>query len=172
MRGYPTFAEALEHALEAAHDDAPRGDRFVYLPASAAPFVFVYSRGAIAERTPSALNDPRRERGPYASAGAPVQEVREVHTATPPPAVDAQPASPRRRVLSPEQQRALLEMAALGGPLRPDFTAPELRRTFRRLAREFHPDRHPALDAVGQARLSQIFADLAEHYRLLMTLFE
>src|SRR5262249_17528127 len=44
MRGYPTFDEALKHALDAAHDDAPRGDQFVYLPASAAPFVFVYSR--------------------------------------------------------------------------------------------------------------------------------
>jgi len=171
MRGYPTFAEALEHALEAPHDEAPRGDRFVYLPASAAPFVFVYSRGSIAERTPDAIHGPRREQGPYAQAGAAVHEVRELHTPAPVAEPDTAPVHPKRS-LTPAQQQAVLEMAALGAPLGPGFTAQELRRAFRRLARDYHPDRHPSSDAAAQARLSEIFADLADHYRCLMALFE
>src|SRR5262245_46205860 len=76
MRGYPTFAEALEHALEAARDDAPRpGDRFVYLPASAAPFVFVYSRAPQTTNTADALlSNVERERGPYAQTATAVAE--------------------------------------------------------------------------------------------------
>jgi hypothetical protein len=171
MRGYPTFAEALEHALEAARDDAPRaGDRFVYLPASAAPFVFVYSRASVATKSSGVHDDARRDRGPYAG----VQEVRHLHTPAPPmPEVEplSTPAALRRSLTS-EQQRAVLEMAALGAELRPDFTAPELRRAFRRLARQYHPDRYPDADAAGQARLAQIFSDLTDHYRCLMTLFE
>lgn len=174
MRGYPTFAEALENALEASRDDAPRGgDRFVYLPASAAPFVFVYSRASasVATRPAAGLGEVARERSPFGQHG---QEVRHLHTPAPPePETEPLTTSlPPMRSLTPDQQRAVLEMAALGAQLRPDFTAAELRRAFRRLARQYHPDRYPDADATGQQRLSQIFADLTDHYRSLMTLFE
>jgi hypothetical protein len=176
MRGYPTFAEALEHALEAAGDDAPRtGDRFVYLPESAAPFVFVYSRAAVATRTADALlNHGGRERGPFAkttTAAAVAEPPIERNWEPEPVEISVRPPVPAHP-LTPEQRNAMEEMVALGAHIRPDFTAPELRRAFRRLARQYHPDRHPATSPEEQAHLSQIFADLTEHYRCLMTAIE
>ena len=177
MRGYPTFAEALEHALEAARDDSPRtGDRFVYLPASAAPFVFVYSRADVSRRTADALIDKNldRERGPYADVATAVAEPPvQPHGNWEPEPVEISVRPPvLPHPLTPEQQHAMAEMIALGAHLRPDFTAPELRRAFRRLARQYHPDRHPSISPEEQAHLSQIFGDVAEHYRCLMSIFD
>jgi curved DNA-binding protein CbpA len=58
-------------------------------------------------------------------------------------------------------------LVRLGANLEPDFTASELRTTFRRLARQFHPDRHPGSSDAEKARLSRLFTDLNDHHRLL-----
>ena len=180
MRGYPTFAEALEHALDGARDDAPKsGDRFVYLPASAAPFVFVYSRGAMANATSrtadALLGSIERERGPFAMGTATATVMLDPEPDPVWASSDAQPAirpPVPAHVLTPEQEEAVAQMSALGAPLRGDFTAPEVRRAFCRLARIYHPDRHPDTSPEELAHLNEIFADLAEHYRLLMRVFE
>ena len=49
-----------------------------------------------------------------------------------------------------------------------DFTERELRSAFRMLARQFHPDRHPAISRSEQARLSTSFADLRANYERLL----
>jgi hypothetical protein len=147
MRGYPTFAEALAHALDAAPDtDHQQGGRFVDLPESTAQFIamhlMVVASGARAQAAYyDALPQPRGPLFPM-------------------------------RGLTAHQQRAVDEMAALGVRLGPNFTETELRRAFRRLARQYHPDRHPDSGAVAQARLARIFGDVSQHYRCLMALFE
>lgn len=77
-----------------------------------------------------------------------------------------------RRALTAEQQRALAELVALGATLDPDFTVRELRSAFRFLVRRCHPDRHPGSSPAEQARLSQLFAVVTEHYRCLGAVFE
>jgi len=79
---------------------------------------------------------------------------------------DRQPSRPSRRLTSREED-ALNALVRLGANLRPDFTAPELRTTFRQLARQYHPDRHPASSDAEKARLSRLFADINDHHRLL-----
>jgi hypothetical protein len=165
MRGRPTFTEALEEALSAAQDDTPRvADRYVFLPASAAPFVFVYSRPAHSA-TPA-----RTSAGPTSAARA--SRAYESPTTAAPRTTPARAPIRTSRSLNPRQQRAVDAMTALGARLDGDFTAAELRRAFRRLAREYHPDRHPDSTPSETARLSRLFADLSDHYRCLLELFE
>lgn len=68
------------------------------------------------------------------------------------------------------QARALAEFARLGVRLHRPFTTRELRRAYRALARAVHPDRHPGLDPADQARLTDEFAAINAHYRLLLSL--
>jgi curved DNA-binding protein CbpA len=56
----------------------------------------------------------------------------------------------------------------LGARLTADFTAEELRRAYRKLALEYHPDRHPGSTEPQEARLTRILADLNEHHRHLL----
>jgi hypothetical protein len=155
MPGSVDFEDLLDEALSAAQDDTPKiEDRYVYLPASAAPFVFVYSRTASAVTPREALD-----------AASAARASRAYGRPAPSPRVGSS------RPLSPMQQRALDEMLALGARLHGDFTASELRRAFKMLAREYHPDRHPHTTAEEQERLAALFADLAEYYRCLLTLF-
>jgi len=87
--------------------------------------------------------------------------------------VSAPPSPPRpTRVLSPRQHEALRDLAELGATLSADFTARELKGTFRTLARIYHPDRHPGCSEFEKARLSRQFATLHEAYRRLVTLVD
>jgi len=158
----PSFAETLDEALVAAQDGTSDDERFVYLPASAAPFVFVYSRPNTAEVAGRPVESADRVRQVYARAAG---------TATLAPPAET-PAARMTRALTPPQQRAFDAMISLGARLRGDFTAVDLRRAFRRLAQEYHPDRHPDCTPAEQAHLSRTFADLAEHYRCLLSVFE
>lgn len=85
-----------------------------------------------------------------------------------------EPAEVRRpvRTLSSVQQRALECLTALGARLVPDFTAAELRREYRQLARRVHPDRHPHASTEQHARLSREFSDATDAYRLLLGVVE
>jgi hypothetical protein len=108
---------------------------------------------------------------PYAFAGRNRYVVGERETSSEPKprrfCVAREADDPRRpRTLSAGQSMALARLNALGASLPPDFTDRELRSAFRRLARRFHPDRHPG-DRPSQARLAQIFRECVEHYRRL-----
>jgi hypothetical protein len=83
-------------------------------------------------------------------------------------AADAAVAPSRSRALTPSQERALDKLIECGASLRGDFTGRELRSAFRMLARQFHPDRHPAISQSEQARLSLLFADLRANYERLL----
>jgi hypothetical protein len=83
----------------------------------------------------------------------------------------AAPTPRPRRTLTSRQERALGELVKLGANLTRDFTASELRRAFRMLARQYHPDRHPDSSDSAKARLSRLFAEAAENYRQLLDAF-
>jgi hypothetical protein len=172
MRTRPSFAETLDEAIGAAQDDTPPvADRFVYLPVSAAPFVFVYSRPSAAVTAldaPAAAAPAARARLAYRGPTASVRTSGATANSTVAPAFAAPGLS---RAFTPRQQRAFDAMTALGARLRGDFEAADLRRAFRKLAHEYHPDRHPTSTPVELAHLSRTFADLSEHYRCLSALF-
>jgi hypothetical protein len=73
------------------------------------------------------------------------------------------------RILSAREQRALRGLVALGADLDAQFTADQLRRAFRILARRYHPDRHPDTDAAATARLARTFAEVVECHRCLLS---
>jgi len=77
-------------------------------------------------------------------------------------------SSPAWRPLDAREARALATFRALGGDdLDPQALEHDLRRVFRRLARRYHPDRHPGLDGPARAALAARFATLVEAYRVL-----
>lgn len=81
----------------------------------------------------------------------------------PPPCVER----PRRR-LTAVQHDALETLRRAGAhDLQSDYLASELKSAFRRLARQFHPDRHPAANAETHARLAAAFRQVRDAYRAL-----
>ena len=81
----------------------------------------------------------------------------------PPPPVE----HPRRR-LTAAQYDALETLRRAGAKdLRADYLVAELKSAFRRLARQFHPDRHPTADAETRARLTNAFRQVRDAYRAL-----
>ena len=68
------------------------------------------------------------------------------------------PVTQKHRHLTSAQRQALDTLVALGARLDDAFTARDLHSAFRTLARRYHPDRHPGLDAHGTARLAETFA--------------
>jgi hypothetical protein len=127
--------------------------------------VLEHTLGAIQPDTPLSGTSPSFRLAPPPSF---LFGSRRFHVKSTPygPRDDRQPSPPSRRLTSREQ-RALDALVRLGANLRPDFTAPELRTTFRRLARQYHPDGHPASSDAEKTRLSRLFADLNDHHRLL-----
>jgi hypothetical protein len=81
------------------------------------------------------------------------------------------PAAPprSRRRLTALQWRALDSFNRLGAGVSVDFSASELRSTFRRLARRYHPDRHPGASEPERQRLSREFTTLRNSYDTLLT---
>jgi len=60
-----------------------------------------------------------------------------------------------------------MALNALGADLGEYLSVNTLRRAFRRLARRYHPDRHPGSGAAELHRLACLFAEATEHYRVL-----
>jgi hypothetical protein len=79
-----------------------------------------------------------------------------------------EPVARWRSSLTPEQHVALGDLQGLGAQLRSDFTRDDLRRTFRALARRYHPDRHPHADEMLKAELSVLFRRLRTAYMILL----
>jgi curved DNA-binding protein CbpA len=75
------------------------------------------------------------------------------------------------RALSDREREAMAAFEALGAPLSPAFTADELRRAFRTLARAYHPDRHGDRGAHEQARFGELFTRARAAYETLIGLF-
>jgi hypothetical protein len=72
-----------------------------------------------------------------------------------------------RRQLKPVEESALQTLLRLGAALDGNFTARELRSTFRTLAQRYHPDRHPHVSDAERTRLGSTFAELTSAYGVL-----
>ena len=81
-----------------------------------------------------------------------------------PPVSQTLPALPP---LTPREQMALAALNDLGAGLDDRVSSEDVRRAFRRLAHRYHPDRHPGSSRAEQERLSRLFAEMTDHYRLL-----
>jgi hypothetical protein len=141
MAGRKAFVDVLEEALDGYQPEAaPRGTH----PSLgfATPSIFIFQSGV-----PTARN------GSFAYA-----------VAAPPP-----PRQPRR-TLSPRQQDALDAFVQFGASLGDNFTDTELRRAFRALALQYHPDRHPDSSDTQRAHLSVRFSQLHDAYESLKSL--
>lgn len=94
--------------------------------------------------------------------------------ANPPTAVPLIEVTPkparRRRTLSARDQQAFDALIDLGAALDVDFTADDLRRQFRQLARRYHPDRHPDSTQAVRVRLADAFARVRAAYERLRPL--
>ena len=85
------------------------------------------------------------------------------------------PAAPAGQRLQPRtstEHEAFRTFQDAGAALAPAFTAPELKRAFRRLARDLHPDRHPTTSDVERNRLGAAFAAVRENYLRLLAIFD
>ena len=153
-----TFADVLDDALGVTPGPVSYASRsattFTQQPVN--PFLFVKMPAFAGARVTYGTATWTKPAGTQAVAEAP------------------EPAEVRRpvRTLSGVQQRALECLTALGARLIPDFTAAELRREYRQLARRVHPDRHPHASAEEHARLSREFSDATDAYRLLLGVVE
>jgi len=105
-------------------------------------------------RSPSAAAGPAPQGRPSAGAGSPSGSAGDGRS---------RPVRP----LNDREARALATLRALGGDLDVGALDRDLRRVFRRLARRYHPDRHPGLDAPARAALAARFSTLVEAYRVL-----
>ena len=87
----------------------------------------------------------------------------------PPPAAGRGPATPPRPrlALSPSGREALERLRQWGADLPDDFTAEELKRAYRHLARQFHPDHHATAPAATRAALGSAFHQIHVAYRQL-----
>ena len=178
LRG-EAFADVFERELRRlafAPETTPAGSPRTAQTVPINPFVFV-------NQTPVTV--PSQTLRPAGAVAGPVTVLSspQPEPAPTPPAAAAVPAGVRTRVeprsdrkpariLMARERRALRELIALGADLHADFTASELRRAFRILARRYHPDSHPHLDEATKARLALTFAGVAESYRCLAAAVE
>ena len=103
--------------------------------------------------------------------GAPARPASPTHPQDPPPPRHTPPPVPAIR-LTRLEARAVEALNRMGAGLDDRVSLDTLRRAFRRLARRYHPDRHPGTSAVEQDRLARLFAEATDHYRLLAAALE
>jgi hypothetical protein len=147
VRSAATFAELLEAELKCTNVRHAASAR--NRPLTAALFVFDLPR--------SAGVAPRRD--PLQPFYTPTQEERATGRAETPP-------TPKIR-LNACERRALAALNDLGADLGESLSLSTLRRAFRRLARRYHPDRHPGSSAAEHERMARVFVEVTEHYRVL-----
>lgn len=140
----PCFADLLDAALAVpAAADAAEPRRWARTPAAPAASTVLLFATPLTSRVPRWL----------AAAGAPAAR-----------------RSPHR--LTADQQQAFDRLRLLGAELHAGFTAGELRREFRRLARRFHPDAQGSGTAVDRAAAARCFAEAADACRRLSTVLD
>lgn len=88
--------------------------------------------------------------------------------AAPPRVAPARHAPRPRRRLNSLQAIAFDVLNRAGARLAEDFTNPELKAAFRRLARELHPDRHPDASVDRRTALAVQFAVVRDAYEQLL----
>lgn len=79
----------------------------------------------------------------------------------------ATPATRRPHALTDVQRLALEGLVLLGAELTDAFTADDLRREYRRLARRYHPDGRADAGPLERAQMARSFAAAADDYRCL-----
>ena len=184
MRCGASFAEVLDATLrgyqpEVTVQPATASCRPTTLPPN--PFLFTLHARAATVQQPLNLADAMRVGVPsgatvagssaaQASASVPREEgARAAARAVAElPRTRATPRAPRRK-LTPLQQRSLDAFVDAGASIGPDFSADEVRSAYRRLARRFHPDRHPLAADEEKAALSRQFAAVTSDYEVLLT---
>jgi len=155
-----SFSDMLDEALAGERDSGTTASHITapstYQPVN--PFLFA--------KLPHSAVRP----APYRSAASSGLTERAGLAEAQPPSAVRQPA----RTLNAAQQQALDTLIALGAELHADFTARELRREYRLLARRIHPDRHHAGAGTEceQQRLSRQFAMASDSYRRLLTIVD
>ena len=99
--------------------------------------------------------------------------TRPLTTASPrwPAEVHTRPSRPAHR-LSDQQRRAFDTLVALGGRLSGDFTADDLLREYRQLAKRYHPDRHGAASDGDRDQMARRFSEVSGSYRCLCALVD
>lgn len=104
----------------------------------------------------------------YAETGSRVG-VEGTARSLPPPVASRGPAMPPRPrlALSTSGREALERLRQWGADLPDDFTADELKRAYRHLARQFHPDHHATASAATRAALGSAFHQIHVAYRQL-----
>ena len=171
MRRGRTFSDVLDEKLhEETVDSAPRAARAGFHPPTTYGF-FVFADNTTSRHVSSARVTyvPSAAAAPKPPVDTAAPEFIFVHadgsrTQTRPRATVHKAPTPRRRVLSFRQQRALARLVDLGATIDADFTDQELRRTFKTLARRYHPDVHPTGTAREKAELSLLFTQLRDAY--------
>jgi hypothetical protein len=169
-----SFADVLESTLSAGVAPACAPRQWSSRPITPPLFVFGDTRLHVRAAAPVPV---AAEPLTSFATGAP-------HVAPePPPAADPTqswfddapviPAAARARArvlpaLPPAARAALASLNALGAGLEALPSQASLRQAFRRLARQYHPDRHHAAGPREQQRLARLFAGATDHYRLLM----
>ena len=164
------FADVLDSLLGAASDAAPARPfrapgiaTFSFFPSPPANFaapVRSSSHGAGTNR-------------PAGDAVTSARFAAAPRTAAPPRPIASEPPRPSRvathavrpvPAFTPRQQAALDTLLRLGARIDRHFTGEQLRREFRTLAFQYHPDRHQRSSEHEQARMARLFAQLHDAY--------
>jgi hypothetical protein len=165
MRAEGTFAEVLDAHLTG-------WETVVETPVPAVP------RPSLS--TPATVLDPSfwtlRTRqtsidGSSRVANAVTSRSRLASTESPRRRTVALPSPPERQSthpLSAAQQAAFRDLVAHGADLPDDFSAADLRRAFRSLARRYHPDTQASRGVEVQAALARHFVSISRSYRVLL----
>lgn len=162
VRSAATFAEMLEAELNCTN--VPPASSAWNRPLTAPLFIFDLSRpvGSVSGIDLRSAGRPLdSQRGPVAHAHPRVPHQQRTAPRSEPPATQT------IRLTAPER-RALEALNNLGADLGDSLSPRTLRRAFRRLARRYHPDRHPGSSTAEHERLARVFVEATEHYRVLV----
>jgi hypothetical protein len=132
------------------------------------PKDFLFGRPRARDRVPESEVRPRTRpatpRPPRVWPGPPPQVPREETRREEPPKGKSESSSPRRGGLSSEARRRALEQLGLPSTAGEE----EVRRAFRKLAVELHPDRHVRSSAAERDRKARKFAEVSAAYHALV----